>query len=198
MGNRLLALGLAAAFGLSVVACGDGGRGAAERGLSSAQAALDAVKTEGSQYAPDLVQDIENSLAAARETFAKGNFRQALAEAQLLPKKMSALDAAVAAKKTELTKEWSTLSASLPEVVDAIQGRVSVLSKAKRLPAGMSREAFDKARSGADEVAKTWAEAGDALTKGNVGDAVEEARAVRARAAEIMAALEMEVPDALR
>jgi hypothetical protein len=198
MGKELLGLGLAAAFGLAVVACGDGGRAAAEAGLSSAQADLDAVKTEGRQYAPDLVQDIENSLAAARETFAKGNFRQALAEAQLLPKKMSALDAAVAAKKTELTKEWSTLSASLPEVVDLIQSRVGMLSKAKRLPAGMSREAFDKARSGADDVAKTWAEATDSLTKGNIGDAVEKARAVKARAAEVMAALETEAPDALR
>ena len=111
---------------------------------------------------------------------------------------MSALDAAVAAKKSELTKEWSTLSASLPEVVDAIQSRVSVLSKAKRLPAGVSREAFDNARSGADEVAKTWAEAADALTKGNVGDAVQKARAVEARAREIMASLDMEAPDALR
>ena len=196
--RKLLTITFAVSLGMILVACGDGGKAAAEEGLSSAQAALDAVRPEGAQYAPELVQDIENSLRAARGTFENGNFRQALAEVQLLPKKMAALDAAVSAKKSDLTKEWSGLSATLPEIVDSIQGRAEVLSKSGGLPAGVSRATFNIGKTGADEVTKNWAEATEAMTKQNLAEAVAKARIVKARAAEVMPALGMQVPDALK
>ena len=196
--KKIVALSLAGSLGLFVAACGDGGKAAAEEGLSAAQSALDAAKPEGVQYAPDIVEDIEKSLTAARGTFANGNFRQALAEAQLLPKKMAALETAVSAKKGELSKEWSGLSASLPEIVDDIQSRVDILSKSARLPAGVTKEAFNSAKAGAEDLARTWAEASDALTKGNVGDAVTKAQMVKAKAVEVMTSLRMSVPDALK
>jgi hypothetical protein len=181
-----------------VAACGDAGKAAAEEGLSSAQSALDGVQTEGRQYAPDIVQDIENSLKAARGTYESGNFRQALAEVQLLPKKMSALDAAVSAKKAELSKEWNDLNGTLPEIVDSIQARVDVLSKTRRLPSGVTIDRVNKAKADADAMARTWTDATDAVTKGNMAEAVEKGRTVKAQAAGIMPALGMEIPNALK
>jgi hypothetical protein len=196
--RKLLAVGMAGVLGVLVAACGDGGKAAAEEGLSSAQSALDAVQAEGRQYAPDLVQDIENSLKAARGTYEGGNFRQALAEVQLLPKKMSALDAAVSAKRGALSKEWNDLSGTLPEIVDSIQARVDVLSKTRRLPSGVTIDTVNKAKADADAMARNWSDATDAVTKANMAEAVEKGRTVKAQAAAIMQALGMELPSALK
>jgi len=196
--KRLLVISLAASLGLSVAACGDGGKAVAEAGINTAQVALDATKTEAAQYVPDELRGIENSLSAARDTFAKRNYLQALAEAQRLPPQIAALGAAVAAKRGELTKEWSDLSTGLPDAMDAIQRQIAVLSKSRRLPAGVTTEGLDGARSGADVMSKTWAEATEALKTGNMVDAVAKARSVKAKAVEVMNALGMPLPDSLK
>ena len=196
--KKLQVLTLAASLALAAAACGDGGKAAAEAGIGTAQNALDTVKDEAARYVPDEVKSIENSLSGARDTFEKGNYLQALAEAQRLPPQVAALAASMAAKKAEFSKEWSAMEAALPEAIDGIQRRIGALTKSKRLPAGVTKEGFAAAQSGAELVAKTWAEATEALKTGNVADAVEKARAVKAKAVEVMTALHMNVPDSLK
>jgi len=50
---------------------------------------------------------------------------------------ISGLKDTVAAKKTEMeaaSQEWTTLAADLPKMVEAIQSRVDMLSKSRKLP----------------------------------------------------------------
>jgi hypothetical protein len=84
----------------------------------------------------------------------------------------------------------------LPEVIETIQGRVDVLSKSRRLPKGLTRDALDSAKAGLEVVNRTWTEAADAFKAGNLADAMAKATTVKTRAAEIMTALDAQVPAA--
>ena len=198
MMKKLLALVMVFGLCAFVAACGDGGKAAAEAAVGAAQSSFDVVKAEASTYVPDQAKTVQDALSAATDGLAKGNYAQVLADAPTLAPKVSALAEAAAAKKAELTKTWTDLSAGLPAVVRVIQSRVDMLSKSKKLPPSISADAFTGAKSGLETITKTWADASDAFKSGNVMDAVAKAQAVKAKAAEVMTSLGMSVPDALR
>lgn len=196
--KKLIALTLALGLGLVVTACGDGGKAAADTAVKAAETAFATVQVEALKYVPDQVTSVEAAIAAAKDLFAKGNYQQALTEAQALTAKITALGEAAKAKKAELTKSWEDMAAGLPGVVEAIKGRVDILSQARKLPAGMTQETFDGAKAGLDMMTQAWTEASNAFTAGNVADAVAKAQTVKTKAAEVMTALGMEVPAAVK
>ena len=118
--------------------------------------------------------------------------------AQALPAKITELGNAVAAKKSELTAAWSGLSAALPGVVQAIQSRIGILSKSKRLPAGLDQAKFDEAKTGLETLTATWTEATTAFGAGNLTDAIAKAETVKAKAGSVMGLLNMQIPAALQ
>ncbi len=101
------------------------------------------------------------------------------------------LGSAVAAKKTELTATWETMSGSLPGMVSTIQAKVDELGKMRRLPAGVDKAKLDGAKTAVQEMTSTWQQAQAAFGKGAVAEAVTMAGAVQARADETMVALGM-------
>lgn len=193
MSNKLMIaiLALVCAFGLA--ACS---KAPAETALKAADAALEGVRADASVYVPDQLQPVEDSLAAAKQSFEAGDYKQALAAAKDLPAKAQELAAAVTAKKDELTKSWESMSGGLPAMVEAIQSRVDILSKSRRLPAGLDKATFENAKASLDTAKQSWSEATAAFGGGNLMDAVSKATAVKEKAAEIMAALGMQVPQA--
>ena len=129
---------------------------------------------------------------------ARTGYKAALTEAQALPAKAKDLATAAAAKKAELTKAWEGVSAGMPQVVDAIKGRVDVLSQAKKLPATMTADKLGAAKAGLAELTQSWTAATEAFKAGNVPDALAKATAMKAKAAEVLGILGMPVPDALK
>ena len=196
--KRALALAMGLSLALFVTACGDGGKAAADAAINAAQTAFDAVTAEAAQYVPDQQKTVADAIAAAKDAFAKGNYQQALTDAQALTAKITGLKDAVTAKKTELTNNWTALSTGLPQVVTAISDRMSILGKAKKLPAGLTQEAYDGAKAGFDTINQTWAAAQSAFSSGNLMDAVAKANSVKAEAAKVMTALGMQLPPALQ
>jgi hypothetical protein len=196
--KKLFALALVLGLAVGVTACGDGGKAAADTAIKAAEAAFDAAKAEAVKYVPDQATAVEGAIAAAKAAFAKGDFKGAAAAASELTAKIAALGDAAKAKKAELTTAWEGLSTGLPGVVGAITSRVDILSKSKKLPQGISQEAFDGAKSGLATINAAWAEANDAFKSGDVAGAMAKANTVKAKAAEIMGALNMPVPDALK
>jgi hypothetical protein len=83
------------------------------------------------------------------------------------------------------------LSADVPKMVEAIQSRVDILSSSKKLPKNVSKEAFDGAKSGLDTMKAQWGQATAAFTEGKASEAVDMARAVKAKGQEVLAALGM-------
>jgi hypothetical protein len=190
---------LLAAVALVVVASGCANQKApADAAIASAETAFNAVSAEAAKYVPEQAKEISDAITAAKDAVAKGDYQAALTSAQALPAKITDLTAAVAAKKTELTAAWTGLSTGLPKVVEAIQSRIGMLSKSKKLPAGLDQAKFEDAKTGLATVTSTWTEATTAFGAGNLTDAIAKAETVKARAAEVMGLLNMQMPAGLQ
>ena len=196
--TKAQALAVSLVLSFAAASCSDGGRAVAEAALEAAEGTLATVRIEAVRYVPDQVKAVEGSMAAVRDEFAQGDYTQVLTDTKALTSKISAIGAAAAAKKAELTTAWQTVSSGMPQVIQSIQSRVEWVSKQRRLPRDLSREAFDAARSGLEFINRTWAEATDAFKAGNLAEAMAKATTAKTRAAEVMTALNMQVPAALK
>jgi hypothetical protein len=170
----------------------------ADVAIKAAEATVAAAKTEAAKYVPDQVAGVEAALAAAKEKFSKGDYKGALADAQAIEPKAKEVLAAAAAKKDELTKSWTSLTAGMPKVVEAIKGRVDILSQSRKLPANMTPDKLAAAKSGLGELTQQWTAASEAYSSGNLADAIAKGTAVKTKAAEVLTTLGMPVPDALK
>ena len=178
---------------LFAAACGSE-KEPAEEAIKAAETAINAAKGEAVKYIPDQVKSLEDGLAAAKEAFAKKDYKAALNAAKDLPGKAKDLAAAAAAKKEELTKVWSEMSGGLPKMVEAIKSRVDILSKSKKLPANLDKAKLDGVKAGLPEVTQMWDDAQKAFSGGNLADAVSKAKTVKDKAVEMMSTLGMQVP----
>lgn len=191
---RMRTFALVAAAGLAVACASQ--KGPAEAALKAAQTAFDAAKAEATSVVPDQAKAVEDALGAAQETFNKGDYQAALTAAQEVGTKVADLQQAIAAKKTELTKEWTEMSASLPGMLEPVKKKVEELSKARRLPKGMDKEKLESAKSGLEMMEKDWAEAQAASGAGNVVEAASKGKLAKDKLAEVMAMLGMPMPEA--
>jgi hypothetical protein len=164
-------------------------KGPAEAAIKAAEEALNASKAEASKYVPDQVKGVEDTLKAAKDQFAKGEYTAALNAAKDLPAKAKDLGSAAAAKKAELTKSWEELSGSIPKMVEAIKTKVDALAKSKKLPKGMDKEKFEGAKAGLAEITQGWTDADNASKAGNLTEAIAKAKTVKDKATEIMSTL---------
>jgi nucleotide-binding universal stress UspA family protein len=189
-------------FGLAIVlvvsisflmAC-SGGKSAADLAIKTAEQAVNATKAEAAKVVPDQVKSLEDTLASAKEKFVKGEYKAALEEATPLAGKAKDVLAAAKAKKEELTKKWTELSQGVPQMVADLQSRVDVLSKAKKLPASITKEKFEEAKAGLASITDEWTKAQDSFKTGSFVDAVSMATSVKDKAVKAMEALGMSVP----
>lgn len=182
-------------FGMAVmfIACSSE-KGPAELAIKAAEEALNASKSEAVKYVPDEVKSLEGALAAVKDKFAKGDYKTALGEAQALAGKAKGLGDLAKAKKEELTKTWTDLSQGLPGMVGAIQSRVDILSKSKKLPANLTAEKFAEAKSGLAAAKEEWGKALESFKTGNVTEAISVANAVKSKAVNAMEILGLPVP----
>ena len=166
----------------------------AEEAIKAAEAAINAAKGDAVKYVPDQVKGLEDGLQAAKDAFAKKDYKAALSAAKDLPGKAKDLAAAAAAKKTELTEAWKQMSGGLPKMVEAIKSRVDVLSQSKKLPANLDKAKFEEVKAGLPGVTQMWEDAQKAFSGGNLADAVSKAKTIKDKAVEMMTTLGMQVP----
>jgi hypothetical protein len=145
---------------------------------------------------PQQLSSVQDALAAAKDSFQKGDYQQALSGAKDLASKAKDLAAAVIAKKDELTKNWQDMSGGLPGILNAIQSKVNILSKSRALPVGLDKAKFDSAKTSLASITQTMADASSAFKGGNLVEAVNNANTVKDKAAEIMNTLGMKPPQA--
>lgn len=186
---------VAALMVFSLAAC-SGGKAPAEQAIKAAEDALNSVKAEAVKYVPDQVKGVEDALNAAKDSFAKKDYTAATAAATSVAAKAKDLVSAAAAKKTELTKGWDDLSGGLPNMIEAIKGRVDSLSKSRKLPANLDKEKFEGAKNGLSEITTAWDDANNAFKEDNLADALAKGTTVKEKAAEIMSTLGMQAPEA--
>jgi len=182
-----------AAATLLVAGCGKM-KNEATAAVSSIESSVAAMQEDGTRYAPVAYQGVESTLATLKDSLAKEDYKTVLAGTPKLKEAVESLKTAIASGKEQFdaaTTEWVAMSADVPQMVAAIQSRVDTLSSSKKLPKNVSKEAFDSAKSGLETMKATWAEASAAFTDGKPTEAAEKARAVKAKGAEVLAALGM-------
>ena len=195
--KRVLALAVTVLFAIALGAC-SGGKAPAEQAIKAAEEARNASKAEAMKYVTDQVKSVEDALKAAKDTFAKGDYAGATAAATGVAAKAKDLAAAAAAKKAELTKGWEEMSAGMPKTIADIESRIATLSKSKKLPKGLDKAKLESAKSGLDEISKSWDESVKAFQGGSLADALAKAKGAKSKADEIMSTLGMKVEQAAK
>jgi len=167
----------------------------ATQAVASAESSLAALKDDAAKYAPDALASVEGEVAALKASLDKKDYKAVMASAPKVTTSITSLKDTVAAKKAEmeaaLASQWTSLSADLPKMVEAIQSRVDTLSKSRKLPKNVDKAAFDAAKSGLESMKAAWAQAMSASSSGNIADAVAKGQAVKDKGTEIMNQLGM-------
>ncbi|HKW03218.1 MAG TPA: hypothetical protein VJN96_25555 [Vicinamibacterales bacterium] len=169
----------------------------ADAAIKSAQSAFSAVSAEAQKYVPDQAKGVQDALTAAQTAFTNGDYAGALTQAQALPARITALGAAISAKKAELTTQWNTMSAGIPKVLETVKTRVDTLSKSKGLPKGMTKDTLTAAQSGLASATQTWQSATSAASSGDLATAIRQANDVKTRLGDLLKSLNMPVPPGI-
>ncbi len=161
----------------------------AEAAIKAAAQAIEQIRGEAALYAPDQLKQLEDSLKAAQDNFAKKEYKAALDAASSLGAKAQDVAKAATAKKAELTKSWDDINAGIPQMMDAIKSRLDILAKAKKLPAGLDKDKLAALSSGYDEAMKQFQAAKDAASAGDLNKAIEAGNAIKQKGMEIATTL---------
>lgn len=170
----------------------------ASKAIAGIEAAVAAAGPDAAQYVPDQLQAVTSGIADLKSKFDQKDYKGVLAAAPALLSQAQGLAAAAASAKQAaaaalqaLSAEWTTLAADVPAQLAAVTSRVGILSKSKKLPAGLDAAAFAAAKTGADEAAALWNQATAAQAAGNMEQAVTSARQVKEKLNAAMAGLGM-------
>ena len=171
----------------------------AKKAIADVEAAIAAAGPDAAQYVPDQLQAVTGQLADLKAKFDQKDYKGIIAAAPALLTQAqglaaaasSAKEAAQAAALEALNSEWATLSGALPAAVAAIESRVDILSKSKKLPANLDATTFESVKTGLADAKSLWDQATAAQAAGNVEAAVTAARQVKEKADAALAALGM-------
>jgi hypothetical protein len=187
----LLALALAAVL---IAGCADRMEPAG-KAIAEVEAALAAAGSDATKYVPGKVRAVEAQIANLRTMFDQKDYKGVLAAAPAALAQAEALAGdASAARQAAMeahTAEWASLIATLPGALAAIDARVSVLAKARKLPDGMTAEQLQSVQAGFAEASGLWARATTSHAVGELEQAVALGVAVKERADALLAALGM-------
>jgi hypothetical protein len=196
MNKKLIWLPLVMAALLALGCAGQ--KAPATKAVADIEATVASLRSDAQTYAPGELQQVEDVLAGLKEQLGKKDYKSVVANApgvaaqvdslkQVVTQKRSEREAAVAAA----SQQWQALSADVPKMIEAIQSRVDILGKARKLPKNVSAEAFQSAKDGLESMKIAWAEATAKFGAGNPVDAVAKAQAVKEKGNEVMQALGM-------
>jgi hypothetical protein len=194
--SRLLAAVLA---GFVIVACSPM-KEPAEAALADANAALQKVAPDGLKYAPTEYATVNEQVATMKAAFDKQDYQTVLNMVRKLAPNLKLLAGTIANRKSEaviaLKEQWASMSRDVPKSFSAVETRIAELSKTRKLPKGVSKDALAGAGAAVDAAKQGWSDAQSARTSGNVEDAVTKGKAAEAKLSELMTSLGMNSPRA--
>ena len=171
----------------------------AKSAIAGIEAAIAAAGPDATQFIPDQLQAVTSQLNDLKMKFDQKDYKGVLAAAPALLTQAqglasaagSAKQAAEAAALQALNGEWGTLATDIPAQLAAVTSRVGILSKSKKLPAGLDATSFDAVKTGTEEAVTLWDQALAAQAAGNMEQAVTAARQVKGNLDAAMTALGM-------
>ncbi len=190
--------GLIFVAALMLAACA-GQKEPAQKLIGDVESVVTAASSEAAKYVPEKLADVQSKLEALKASFAKQDYAAVMATAPAVLSSAQELATAAASKKDEVLKSlndsWSALAASVPAEVGAVQNRIDQLGKksGKKLPADLDLNA---AKGAEGDVIALWSKAQAAFAAGNLEEAVNTARDVKAKVEAIAASLKLDLPAA--
>ena len=161
---------------LILPACGLQKR-AAEQALADVDAAYAQIVDQARNVAPDQAQAIEDGIAAAKTTLAKGDTQAALTAAKDLTARIQTLADALPDLQAKLQDDWNALAKTVPGALAALKKKLDDFG---RPPAGMpSRAQFDSTAARLAPLGQKWDEARSLSGSGHLAQAVPMAQAVK-------------------
>jgi hypothetical protein len=180
---------LAACAAAALAACTDPSKIPAEAALKAADTAFETVKAEAQKFVPAETDALARQIADAKAQYAAQKYKEALAAAGAAAEKAKALGAAAAAKKDELTRSFEGATAELTATLDAVKARLEELKKTKKLPKGLDKAAVEKAETKLSELAADAQAAAAQYKAGALQDAAAAAKALPAKAQELLGSI---------
>ncbi len=180
---------LAACAAAALAACTDPSKIPAEAALKAADTAFESVKAEAQKLVPAETEALAKQIADAKAQYAAQKYKEALAAAGIAAEKAKALAAAAAAKKDELTKAFEGATAELTPLLDSAKARVEELKKTKKLPKGLDKTAVEKAETTLAEIGAGAEAAAAKFKAGALQEASAAAKALPAKARELLASI---------
>jgi len=172
----------------------------AEQAVAKIDASLNEIRSDAQQYAAEQLQTVDTSVTRLKENLAKKDYRAVVMGAPAVSSEVDALKEQVATAKADAEAtlaaaqtEWNDLTASVPPMVEKLQARVDQLSKSRKYPKGMDKAGFDSAKANFESLKTEWTEAGSEFASGQAATAVRKARGAKAKAEELINALEVKV-----
>jgi len=192
-GGRYALISMAA---IILAACA-GQKEPAQKLINDVESTVTAASTEAAKYVPDQLADVQSKLGALKASFDKQDYAAVVMAGPAVLSAAQGLATAAAAKKDEVLKalndQWTSLAASLPGAVTAIQDRIDLLGKksSKKMAAGIDLAA---AKSGLSDASSLWSKAQAAFASGNMDEAVNTAKDVKAKLGALAASLKLDLP----
>ena len=170
----------------------------AQKLINDIDSTVAAASTEAAKYVPEQLADVQSKLGALKASYDKQDYAAVVMAAPAVLSAAQGLATAAAAKKDEVLKalndQWTSLSGSLPGAVTAIQSRIDLLSKksSKQMAAGID---LDAAKSGLNDATSLWSKAQAAFASGNMDEAVNTAKDVKAKVDAVAGSLKLDLPS---
>ncbi len=149
------------------------GKGPAEEALKAADEAIAAAQSEVEKYVPEQFRLLTEAADAAHADFDAGNYRSAQNQAKAILDRVEEVKGAAETRKGELTIVWSQMSTMIPQMMTALTGKVNEITASKKMPAGMTKEEFEAAKTEMSDLVKLWGDAQTAHQNGQIADAVD-------------------------
>ncbi|MGC4029618.1 MAG: hypothetical protein QM696_12165 [Steroidobacteraceae bacterium] len=186
--NRYL-VGLLATAVLAFSACSSQ-QEPATQAFNAAESALASVREDAARYIPEQLKEAEATLAHLKDQLTKKDYRAVIAGAPAFNATVTKLQEEAASRKADFETEWNSVQSDVGKMADAIQSRVDTLAKSRRLPSGITKEAFESAKSGLDQL-KATLESAKTTAGSNPMDAVTIAKGAQAKGKEVLQLLGM-------
>jgi hypothetical protein len=178
----------------------------AKKAIAGIEAAVTAAGPDAQQYIPDQLKAVTDQLAGLKAKFDQKDYAGVLAAAPAILNSaqglLAAKDAAVkeaaakaaaaqAAAEQTLKTDWTTLADAVPVAIASVDSRVTMLTKSKKLPAGLTKDALAAAQTNLAGAKSLWQQATTSQTAGQLSDAVAAAKQAREKIDAALAGLGM-------
>lgn len=169
----------------------------AQKAIAGVESAVNAASPDAGKYVPDQLAAVQKKLADLKASFDNKDYATVLSSAPAALSDAQGLLGAAMLKKDEVVKamsaQWPAMAASLPALVSSVTSRVAAMARNKHPPADVDVNA---AKASIADASSLWSKAQAAFAAGNIEEAVNTAKDVKAKAEAAAAAIKMKLPNA--